>query len=191
MEALFRERLVERAPVAGRRWRRVAAGGSRHPSIDSSAPHPTTPRARRRPFRKAFDHDRPDVRYAWRSLAHQKFGSGLVVAMLTLGIGANVAVFALINGNPSSSRFRSPIRSGSCIRTTAPRWNLERTGITYADFVQWQKAQTGVRVDCAFNRRSFNVATDEGADRMDGASVTADFARTLGIEPIIGRMFTI
>ena len=39
-----------------------------------------------------------DLRYAWRSLTHQKLGSGLVVGMLALGIGATVAVFSLING---------------------------------------------------------------------------------------------
>ncbi len=39
-----------------------------------------------------------DLRYAWRALTHQKLGSGLVVLMLALGIGANVAVFSLVNG---------------------------------------------------------------------------------------------
>jgi predicted permease len=131
-----------------------------------------------------------DVRYAWRALAHQKFGSGLVVAMLALGIGANVAVFSLINGlflKPLP--FPNPDRL-VYLNETAPRWNLERTGITYADFVQWQQAQQAFESIALFNLRSFNVATEDGADRMDGASVTADFARVLGIEPVLGRMFT-
>jgi putative ABC transport system permease protein len=131
-----------------------------------------------------------DIRYAWRALNHQKFGSAIVVAMLALGIGANIAVFTLINGlflKPLP--FPDPDRL-VYINETAPRWNLETTGITYADFAQWHKAQQAFAAIATFNRRSFNVATENGADRMDGASVSADFAKVLGIEPIIGRMFT-
>ena len=193
MEALFRERLAE-ARASGRAavalaWLLAAR------DILYSIPVPLVRQWRRRgrvgvPSERRSIMIGSDVRYAWRSLAHQKFGSGLVVAMLTLGIGANVAVFALINGlflKPLP--FTEPERL-VYLNETAPRWNLERTGITYADFVQWRKAQQAFESIALFNRRSFNVATDEGADRMDGASVTADFARTLGIEPIIGRMFT-
>src|SRR5262245_48454423 len=74
--------------------------------------------------------------------------------------------------------------------TAAAASSAERTGITYVDFAQWQKAQQAFESIALFNRRSFNVATDDGADRMDGAAMTADFARVLGIEPILGRMFT-
>jgi putative ABC transport system permease protein len=131
-----------------------------------------------------------DVRHAWRALNHQRFGSAIVVAMLALGIGANVAVFTLINGlflKPLP--FPDPDRL-VYINETAPRWNLETTGITYADFAQWHRAQQAYEAIATFNRRSFNVGTENGADRMDGASVSADFARVLGIEPVIGRMFT-
>jgi predicted permease len=131
-----------------------------------------------------------DVRSAWRALNHQRFGSAIVVAMLALGIGANVAVFTLINGlflKPLP--FPKPDRL-VYINETAPRWNLETTGITYADFAQWHKAQEAFEAIATFNRRSFNVATETGADRMDGASVSADFAKALGIAPVLGRMFT-
>jgi putative ABC transport system permease protein len=131
-----------------------------------------------------------DVRYAWRALNHHKFGTAIVVAMLGLGIGANIAVFTLINGlflEPLP--FPAPDRL-VYVNETAPRWNLETTGITYADFAQWQKDQQAFEAIATFNRRSFNVASGDGADRMEGASVSADFARVLGIEPVIGRMFT-
>jgi predicted permease len=131
-----------------------------------------------------------DIRYAWRALDHQKFGSAIVVAMLALGIGANVAVFTLINGlflKPLP--FPDPDRL-VYINETAPRWKLETTGITYADFAQWHRAQQAFEAIATFNRRSFNVASENGADRMDGASVSADFAKVLGIKPVIGRMFT-
>jgi len=131
-----------------------------------------------------------DIRYAYRSLTRQKFGTGLVIGMLALGIGANVAVFSLINGlflRPFP--FPEPERL-VYINEAAPRWNLEMTGVNYADFWVWHKGQQLFDAIALYDERSFNLATDNGADRMTGAAVTADFARVLGIEPTLGRMFT-
>ena len=193
MEALFRHRLAEARVQGGTATALVwllAAG-----DILPAAPIHLLQRWRRRgrvgmpPGRRSIMIG-SDFRYAWRALTHQKLGSGLVLAMLALGIGANVAVFSLINGlflRPLP--FPHPDRL-VYLNETAPRWNLERTGVTYADFVQWQKAQQSFEAIALFSRRSFNVATGDGADRMEAASVTADFARVLGIEPILGRTFT-
>ena len=130
-----------------------------------------------------------DLRYAWRSITHQKLGSGLVLAMLALGIGANVAVFSLVNGlflRPFP--FPEPDRL-VYINETAPRWNLDMTGVRFFDFVTWRNNQQAFDAIALWNSRSFNVATEEGADRVDGAAVTSDFAKVLGIEPLLGRMF--
>ncbi|OFW42851.1 MAG: hypothetical protein A3J29_02395 [Acidobacteria bacterium RIFCSPLOWO2_12_FULL_67_14b] len=131
-----------------------------------------------------------DIRYAYRSLTRQKLGTGLVIGMLALGIGANVAVFSLINGlflRPFP--FPEPERL-VYINEAAPRWNLESTGVNYADFWVWHEGQQRFDAIALYDERSFSVATDSGADRMQGAAVTADFARVLRIEPALGRMFT-
>jgi predicted permease len=131
-----------------------------------------------------------DIRYALRSLTRQKLATGMVMGMLALGIGANVAVFALINGlflKPFP--FPEPERL-VYINETAPRWNLELTSVHYPDFWRWHKDQQAFDAIALYDTRSFNVATDSGADRMDGAAVTADFAKVLRIEPVLGRMFT-
>ena len=193
MEALFRERLAE-ARHRGRIAVSIAWLHAAH-DVAMAFPRDWSGRWRRRgrvgaPAERGSIMIGSDVRYAWRALNHQRFGSAVVLAMLALGIGANVAVFTLINGlflKPLP--FRDPDRL-VYINETAPRWNLEMTGITYADFAQWEKAQQAFEGIATFNRRSFNVATDDGADRLDGLSVSADFAKVLGIEPILGRMFT-
>ena len=193
MEALFRQQLEEAKP----RGRHATMLVWLHAARDIVTAHPYEWRRRwRQRGRVGVPAERrsimfgSDFRYAWRALSHQKLGSAIVIAMLALGIGANVAVFALINGlflKPLP--FPEPDRL-VYINETAPRWNLETTGITYADFAQWQKGQQAFEAIATFNPRSFNVATDNGTDRMEGASVSADFARVLGIEPVIGRMFT-
>jgi predicted permease len=193
LEALFRHRLEE----ARTRGRGAAILAWLHAAGDMLTAYPPEWRRRwRRRGRVGVPAERrsnmlgSDLRYAWRALSHQKFGSAVVVSMLALGIAANVAVFSLINGLfLKRLPFPEPERL-VYINETAPRWNLEMTGITYADFAQWQKAQEAFDAIATLNRRSFNVATDNGADRVDGASVSADFAKVLGIDPVIGRMFT-
>ncbi|HEX6162604.1 MAG TPA: ABC transporter permease [Vicinamibacterales bacterium] len=131
-----------------------------------------------------------DIRYAWRSLTHQRFGSLLVIGMLALGIGSTVAVFSLVNGlflRPFP--FPEPERL-VYVNETAPKWDLEMTGINYQDYATWRRDQKVFEAIALYSPRAFNVATDEGADRTTGASVTMDFIKVLGLQPVIGRNFT-
>ena len=132
-----------------------------------------------------------DLRYAWRSLTHQKLGTSLVIGMLALGIGSTVAVFSLINGlflRPFP--FPEPERL-VYINQTAPKWNLEQTGVSFADFSVWHRDQQAFEAIALYDETAFNVATDEGADRMNGAGVTIDFLKVLGLQPLLGRSFTV
>jgi putative ABC transport system permease protein len=131
-----------------------------------------------------------DFRYAWRSLNHQRFGSLLVIGMLALGIGSTIAVFSLVNGlflRPFP--FPNPERL-VYVNETAPKWNLEETGINYVDYAQWRRDQQAFEAIGLFDQRAFNFATDEGSDRINGARVTMDFLKALQLQPIIGRGFT-
>jgi predicted permease len=131
-----------------------------------------------------------DLKYTFRWLARQKVSTALVAAMLALGIGANIVVFSLVNAlflRPFP--FPSPERL-VYINETAPKWNLEIVGINYPDFHQWKPNVQLFEAITAYNTISFNLAEGANAERIDGANVTADFARVLGVQPIIGRMFT-
>jgi predicted permease len=193
MEALFRDRLAGarargRAAVAAV-WLRAAL------DLLPAVPRDIRQQWRRRgqvgvpPERRSFMIG-SDIRYAWRSLTHHTLGTGLVVGMLALGIGATVAVFSLVNGlflRPFP--FPEPERL-AYINETAPRWNLEQTGVNFADFAVWHRHQQVFDAIALYDERSFNVGTSEGADRLTGAAVTADFLRVLGLQPLTGRMFT-
>ena len=131
-----------------------------------------------------------DLRFAWRLVARQKASSLLVVTMLAFGIAANVAVFSLVNGlflRPFP--FPEPDRL-VYINEKAPRWNLEETGINYRAFLEWREHARSFERMAIYQDLSFNLADDRGAVRIEGAKVTYDFAAVLGVEPIVGRMFT-
>jgi predicted permease len=131
-----------------------------------------------------------DIRYAVRSLSRQKFATGLVLAMLAIGIAANVAVFSLVNG-----LFLRPFPFGeperlAYINEKAPKWNLDVTGINFTDFDQWRKDQKLFEAIAIWGTRSLNLADESGAERISAAQVTHELEDVLRIQPIVGRMFT-
>ncbi|HYN06709.1 MAG TPA: ABC transporter permease [Vicinamibacterales bacterium] len=131
-----------------------------------------------------------ELRYAFRSFRRQRSATALVVTMLTLGIAANIVVFSLIN-----SLFLRPFQFAEPDRLVyfnerAPRWNLERVGINYPDFVQWRKDARVFESLALYSDTSFNLADDQGALRILGGQLTYDFLTVVGLRPIVGRFFT-
>jgi predicted permease len=131
-----------------------------------------------------------DIRYALRSLSRQKTATTLVCAMLALGIAANVAVFSLVNGLflrpfpfPQSDRL-------VFINERAPRWNLDVTGVNFPDFHQWRTTQQLFDGLAVWVQRNVNLADEATAERIAAAAVSYEFADVLGVQPLIGRMFT-
>jgi predicted permease len=192
MESLFVERLCEARArgrfSAGRVWILAA--------LDLFAARVRSLKPRRDTAQLASLSERQpsmfgtDVKYTFRWLARQKASSALVASMLALGIGANVVVFSLVNGlflRPFP--FPSPERV-VYINETAPKWNLEIVGINYPDFHQWKHNVQLFDAIALYDTQSFNLAEGNSAERIDGLTVTSDFAKVIGIQPILGRMFT-
>jgi putative ABC transport system permease protein len=131
-----------------------------------------------------------DLKYTLRWLARQKASSALVAVMLALGIGANIVVFSLVNAlflRPFP--FPEPERL-VYINETAPKWNLEIVGVNYPDFDQWAKSVQMFAAIGLYDQTALNLSDGNQAERISGAQVTAGFAKVLGIEPLLGRMFT-
>ena len=130
-----------------------------------------------------------DIRFALRLLSRQKFATGLVLAMLAIGIAANVAVFSIVNGlflRPFA--FEEPERL-VFFNEKAPKWNLDIVGINFPDFDQWRRDQKLFDAIALFTTSSQNLADGSGAERVLAASVTYEFDKVLRIQPVIGRMF--
>jgi predicted permease len=194
MEALFLESLDE----ARRRGRLAAARVWCLATFDVLRASVAHALSRRRHSPHDHHHHRErltpmlgtDLKYSIRWLVRQKFSTALVVAMLMLGIAANVVVFGLVN-----SLFLRPFPFPHAerlvyINETAPRWNLDVVGVNYPDFVQWRQDAKLFDGLALYDGESWNLSDDTGSERIEGASVTYDFANVLGIQPMLGRMFT-
>ena len=187
MEALFLERWAETRGDSVALWARAAfdLAGARALALRRALERARPPGTRTRRT-LMLGHD---LRFALRSLLRQRLAGALVVAMLALGLAANVAVFGLINGlflRPLP--FPDPERL-VYLNERAPRWNLDVVGINYPDFDQWRREQHLFEAIACYDTASFNASDGTNALRIEGAQVTHDFAAVLGVKPDLGRFF--
>ena len=131
-----------------------------------------------------------DLRFALRSFGRQPAPTALILLTLVLGVAANTAVFAIVDGlflRPFP--FRQPNRL-VYLNERAPLWNLEFSSINYPDFHGWRERARAFESMALWTQTSVNLADESGAERVDGLAVTYDYANVLGIQPVLGRMFT-
>jgi hypothetical protein len=158
--------------------------------ISRRAPYDTRRRGRHRNEDSTMRSFYADLRFAIRSFTRQPGPTALIVLTLTLGIAANTAVFAIVDGlflRPFP--FPDPGRL-VYLNERAPTWNLELTGINYPDFHTWRERASAFESMSLWSETSVNLADASGAERVDGLAVTYDFPKTLGIRPLLGRTFT-
>jgi putative ABC transport system permease protein len=133
-----------------------------------------------------------DLRYGARMLRKQPGFTFVAVLTLALGIGANTAIFSMVN-----AVLLRPLPYHDPARITmlwsdnpAIQLGLRELPPTNADIVDWRE-QNQVFERIAAYRSSFaNLSAEGEAERVGGAAVTFDFFPLLGIDPILGRTFT-
>ena len=132
-----------------------------------------------------------DARYACRMFARNPMFTLLAVAALTLGIGANTAIFTIVNGvlvRPLP--YEAPDRLVMVWSTNAVE-HRERDVVAPLDFLDYRKASAFADMQAAY---SFVVgaalASPAGADQILVSVVTPGMFEMLGRRPLLGRTFT-
>jgi predicted permease len=113
-----------------------------------------------------------------------------VIATLAIGIGANTAIFSVVNAvllRPFA--FEDPDRLVVIweSRASAGENVMFASPPNYAD---WRTRTGSFESMAAFAPRSYNVADDIDTQRVQGAQVSASLFPTLGVTPALGRVFT-
>ncbi len=128
-----------------------------------------------------------DLRFAVRQLRKNPGFAATAILVLTLGMGAAVAIFsfvdaALIRPLPYAQPSRLAIVYES--NSLGPHFHL-----SYFDFLDYQQRNTVFTSLEAFGHYGFMLTTPDGPQPVHGTSVTAGFFRTLGVTPVLGRDF--
>jgi len=131
-----------------------------------------------------------DIRYAVRSLLKSPRFTIAAVLTLALGIGANAAMFSVIH---SVLLKAWPVRDSSRLAVVS---QLQANGnsnlFSTQDFLNWKQqggllAQMGAHVSWEFNLSG----TATQPERVPGGEVSYDWLPTLGVEPMLGRFFSV
>ena len=130
-----------------------------------------------------------DIRFAARLLVKDRRFTLAAVTALALGIGANTAVFTLVNGVLLSRLpFHEPDRIME-VWTEDDRGRRQNT--SELDYEDWRADARSFSDLAATLTVTINVSDeDRAAERVPGAYVTANLFRLLGEAPVIGRDFT-
>jgi predicted permease len=135
-----------------------------------------------------------DVRFAFRSLAKSPSFTVVAVLTLALGIGANTAIFSMVNGVILSGlSYRQP-QQLYVINEDVPQYNRQSPWGPYfpvngGNFLLWQHACPAFSSMALVGPAMFNL-TGQGTPRqVKGVRVSADFFSMMGIRPELGRAF--
>jgi predicted permease len=127
-----------------------------------------------------------DFRLALRWLSRRRGLAAAAIASLALGIGANAAVFSLID----AFLFRPfPVERSSELYYVGSGREREPGGISGADFEDLRRVQEVFSDFAAHAQFTFSVRTGESTERLQGDLVTSSFFDVLGVSPRPGRNF--
>ncbi len=132
-----------------------------------------------------------DLRYGARMLLKHPGFTFVAVAALALGIGANTAIFSVVNAVvlrplPFANSERIVRIYGTNEKDAA-----ERAPLSYPDFADYRSQSQSVEHVAAYSFASTSMRTGAGEpERLDGIIVSSDLFPLLDVKPIAGRVFT-
>jgi putative ABC transport system permease protein len=131
-----------------------------------------------------------DVRYALRKLSGSPGFAALTVLTLALGIGANTAIFSVVNGVVLRSLpYPAPDRL-MFITSQFPGLGFDQFWVSTPEFLEFRDWNRSFDSVGAYSVRAANLGTDRPA-RPTTALVTSELMPTLGVPPRLGRSFTL
>ncbi|HEX2331169.1 MAG TPA: ABC transporter permease [Candidatus Angelobacter sp.] len=129
-----------------------------------------------------------DVRYGFRMLAKAPGFAAVAILTLALGIGANTAIFSVVNGvilNPV------PFHDGDqLVSLFQASRTFSHSSISYPNFVDWRRMNTTFAGMAAYRSDGFTLTGSGDPERLPGEMVSHGFFEILGVSTLIGRTFT-
>ncbi|HEV2616627.1 MAG TPA: ABC transporter permease, partial [Candidatus Acidoferrales bacterium] len=123
-----------------------------------------------------------DLRYGARTLRNSPGFTAVAILTLALGIGANTALFSVVNGvllNPLP--FPEPER---LVTVDASQRNFPDGSISYLNFLDWHRLNHSFSFFAVSRSTGYLLTGMGAADELDAVVVTSDFFPMLGIKPV-------
>ena len=130
-----------------------------------------------------------DMRYGIRMLSKNPGFAIIAVLTLALGIGANTAIFSVVNAELLRPLpFRDSGRLVS-VATGNSRMHSSNGSTSYPDFMDWRSQNQVFDKMAAYTEATFTLTGQANPAHLEGASVSSDTFDLLGVSPELGRTF--
>jgi predicted permease len=131
-----------------------------------------------------------DVRYAWRTLRRSPGYAFMSILTLGLGIGANAAIFTVINGvllRPLP--YANPAQIVH-LEQTASRIGADPIGFSVQEIAEYRQLNHIFTDLAEYHSMTFTLLGTKVPERVSTGGVSANFFDVLGVKPILGRLIT-
>ena len=128
-----------------------------------------------------------DLRYGLRMLAKNPGFTAVAVLTLALGIGANTAIFSVVNGvllNPLPFW-----QADRLVNLYSRDSNFTQASISYPNFLDWVRDNRSFSALAGYRADDFNLTGMGEAERVPVEMISAPFFPILGVKPVLGRNF--
>lgn len=131
-----------------------------------------------------------ELKLAWRQLGKTPGQSAIIVLLLALGLGANAAIFSLINGvlldplpYPESERLVA-------VWNSFPKRDLPKVPVSILGFTDWKNGAEALEDAGIFQVQGVNFSSDQGSQRVTALTISPSLLTTLRAAPLFGRNFS-
>ena len=134
-----------------------------------------------------------DVRFSLRQLRKSPGFTAVAVITLALGIGANTAIFSVVNGvllRPLP--FANPAQLVRVWHVPPAKSfpGMPTFAVSAANYLDWERQNHVFAGMAIYSFRGFTLTGTDKPEQVDACSATSAFFSTLGVQPVIGRTFS-
>ena len=130
-----------------------------------------------------------DLRYALRQLRKSPGFTAVAVITLTLGIGANTAIFSVVNAVLLRPLPYPKAHQLVMVWEQNPHRGWFENIVSGQNFLNWRKQNQVFDGMAAFESNFFNITGNHPAEEIAGERVSANLFSVLGVQPLRGRLF--
>ena len=129
-----------------------------------------------------------DLQYAGRQMVKSPGFAVIAILTLALGIGANTAIFSVVNGV-----LLHPLPYPHADRLVVlfhDKPNFFQGSISYPNYLDWQRDNRSFDAMAAYRNGNMKLTGRGEAENLSGRMISAGFFEMLGVQPLLGRTFT-
>ncbi len=128
-----------------------------------------------------------DFRYGFRTLRKSPGFTLVAILALALGIGANTAIFSVINGVLLQPlRYPNPSQLLRIYQTTP---EFSQSSVPYLDYLDWRNTSRSFSAMGSYRHDDFNFTGAGDPEQISGEYTSATLFPMLGVKPLLGRNF--